>query len=480
MGELLSHIGAAFVGGIILNIMPCVLPVLTMKVFHVVKKSAEDPASNRKHGLAYAAGVVSTFVAFALLIIGLRAVLGLQFQWGQQYSKPQFLSAVVGLMYVFGLNALGVFEITIGMGGGESRGGYAGSFLNGIVASIMSTPCSAPFLGAAATYALGASSAWWQTLLMFSFIGIGLAFPFVLISYVPAASKVLPKPGEWMESFKQLMGFTLLGAAAYYFRSLQKQITIDGSNSFLFFLLALGVALWATQKFGGFEHGAVRRWAVRMGALAAAVLVGVVLIDFTPPSKPKLAMAATCGEESAAPSTEIAPVVKDGHIDWTPFDQAQLDAELARGRPVFLDFTADWCVNCKTNDKLFIEVDAIRDDLTQSKILPMKVDLTTDEAQEEMKPLMDKLGRAAIPIYVVYYPDKSYDLLPESITTAMLSEALRKASAKHPPETFKPLARAAKTNTGAAAKSGAPSASASSTVEATAPSAGTAAAKVAP
>jgi thiol:disulfide interchange protein DsbD len=474
MGEVLSHIGAAFVGGLILNIMPCVLPVLTMKVFHVVKKANEDPASNKKHGLAYAAGVIATFIAFALIVIGLRAALGLQFQWGQQYSKPQFLSAVVVLMYVFGLNALGVFEITIGMGGGSARGGYAGSFVNGIVASVMSTPCSAPFLGAAATYALGANSAWWQTFLMFTFIGIGLAFPFVLISYVPAASKVLPKPGEWMESFKQLMGFTLLGAAAYYYRSLQKQVTVDGSNSFLFFLLALGIALWATQKFGGFEHGAARRWAVRLGSLAAAVVVGVVLLDFTPPSKPKVALAATCGD-AAVPTSEIAPVVENGHIKWTEFDQAALDAELARGRPVFLDFTADWCVNCKTNDKLFIEVDAIREDLQKSKILPMKVDLTTDEAQEAMKPLMDKLGRAAIPIYVVYYPDKSYDLLPESITTEMLSTALRKASAKHPPETFRPLVRGtpagAPSASASAAPAAAPSASATVSPASAAPSA---------
>jgi thiol:disulfide interchange protein len=444
MGEIFSKVGAAFLGGVILNIMPCVLPVLTMKVFHVVKKAQEDPASNRKHGLAYAGGVIATFLLFAFLIIGLRSAIGLQFQWGQQYSKPQFLSGVVGLMFVFGLNALGVFEITIGMGGGEARSGYFGSFVNGIVASVMSTPCSAPFLGAAATYALGANSAWWQTLLMFSFIGIGLAFPFLFISYVPAASKVLPKPGEWMESFKQLMGFTLLGAAAFYFGSLQKQMTVEGSNAFLFFLLALGIALWAMQKFGGFEHGAGRRWAVRGACTLATVGVGYKLIDFTPPAKAKATTVATCGDEAAAPS-ELEPVVENGHIKWTAFDPARLDAELARGRPVFVDFTADWCANCKTNDRLFIETDQIRSDLSATKILPMKVDLTTDEAQDQMKPLMDKLGRAAIPIYVVYYPDKTYDLLPESITTEMLSSALKKASSKHPPDAFKPFAKKAVT-----------------------------------
>ncbi len=435
MGELFSKIGAAFVGGIILNVMPCVLPVLTMKVFHVVKKAQNDPASNKKHGLAYAAGIIATFLAFALLIIALRAAIGLQFQWGQQYSKPQFLSIVVGLMFVFGLNALGVFEITIGMSGGEAGDGYFGSFVNGVVASVMSTPCSAPFLGVAATYALGANSAWWQTLTMFAFIGLGLAFPFLLISFVPAASKILPKPGAWMDAFKQLMGFTLLGAATFYFRSLQKQLTVDGSNSFLFFLLALGIALWAIQKFGGFEHGAGRRWAVRGMSMVASVGVGYGLIDFTPPARAKAA------ESALSASADLTPVVENGHIKWTPFDPGVLDAELDRGRPVFVDFTADWCANCKTNDKLFIETETIRADLTHSKILPMQVDLTTDEAQDAMKPLMDKLGRAAIPIYVVFYPDKSYDLLPESITTEMLSTALHKANGKHPPEGFKPLVR---------------------------------------
>ena len=440
MGEIIRNIGAAFVGGVILNIMPCVLPVLTMKVFHVVKKAQHDPAANRNHGLAYAAGIIATFLAFAFLIIGLRGAIGLQFQWGQQYSKPQFLSAVVCLMYVFGLNALGVFEITIGMGGGESRGGYLGSVMNGVVASVMATPCSAPFLGAAATYALGANSAWWQTLLMFTFIGIGLAFPFLFISFVPAASKILPKPGEWMETFKQLMGFTLLGAAVFYFGSLQKQLTINGSNSFLFFLLALGIALWAMQKFGGFEHGAGRRWAVRGVALLALFGIGRYTINFEAPPRAKPSM----GLNAVVENGHLA-VVENGHIKWTAFDRAQLDAELARGRPVFIDFTADWCANCKTNDKLFVETDRIRADFTKTDILPMKVDLTTDEAQDEMKPLMDELGRAAIPIYVVYYPDKTHDLLPESITTEMLSKALNKASAKYPPEGYKPLVPVAAT-----------------------------------
>jgi thiol:disulfide interchange protein DsbD len=450
MGEILKNIGAAFVGGLILNVMPCVLPVLTMKVFHVIKKADADPRENRAHGVAYAAGVVVTFLAFAAIIIALRAAIGLKMQWGQQYSKPGFLAAVVAMMYVFGLNALGVFEITIGMSGGDSRTGHFGSFVNGIVASIMSTPCSAPFLGAAATYALSANSVWWQTLTMFFFIGVGLAFPFVLISFVPAASKILPKPGEWMESFKQLMGFTLMGAAIFYYGSLQKQLSSDAANSFLFFLLALGVALWATQKFGGFEHSSARRWTVRGLAVALTVGMGFWLLDFKRPPKPAAVASKDPVGGDTAPNgaatgaaADLDPEVKDGKINWAQFEDARLKAELARGRAVFIDFTADWCMNCKTNERLFIEVEQIRADLQKGRILPMKVDLTTDEAQDEMKPWMEKLGRAAIPIYVVYYPDGAYDLLPETITTSMLSEALTKATKKFPPDGIKPLGRAA-------------------------------------
>ncbi len=429
--NVLYYTGAAFIGGVILNVMPCVLPVLTMKVFHVIEKAKEDASINRKHGLAYTAGIMVMFWAFAAIIIALRLVLAKNLQWGQQFQNPAFVAIMVGLMVAFGLNALGVFELTIGMDDVDAGEGYWASFVNGIVASIMSTPCSAPFLGAAATYALGSGATWWQTLLMFTFIGLGLAFPFLLISFVPAIGKRLPKPGPWMETFKHLMGFTLLAAAVWLLGTLQAQISKDGFLWFLGFLLVLSMALWALHHFGGFEHSKLRRRLVFTGSVGLTVLAGYFMIDLSRAAKPQPVA------EIKPEGAKVAPVVVNDKIVWAPFSSKRVKAELARGRPVFMDYTADWCANCKANEKLIIETAEIRADFTKTKILPMKADFTNED--DEIQEWMNKLGRSAIPIYVVYHPDGSNKLLPEIITKKMLSKALHEAATKYPATKYKKL-----------------------------------------
>lgn len=430
MGEsILYYTGAAFLGGVILNVMPCVMPVLTMKVFHVIEKAKEDPKVNRRHGLAYTAGIMVMFWAFAAIIIALRAS-GDRMGWGMQFQSPVFVAVLTALMVAFGLNALGVFELTVGMGDVETGEGYWGSFINGILASIMSTPCSAPFLGAAASFALGTGATAWQTMLMFTFIGLGLAFPFLVISYVPAVGKRLPRPGAWMETFKQLMGFTLLGAGVWLLGTLQVQITKDGVQMFLAFLLVMSMALWAQQHFGGLEHSNLRRRVVQALALGATVAGAYFLVDLTPLVEDAQPVA------EANTADGVRPAVKDGKINWAAFNPKAVDESLKRGQPVFMDYTADWCANCKTNEKLFIETETIRGDLQRTQILPMKADFTKED--ETIEEWMDKLGRSGLPVYVVYYPDGTTDLLPEVITTEMLSSALTKASTKFPPDKFAP------------------------------------------
>jgi thiol:disulfide interchange protein len=427
--SLLYYTGVAFLGGVILNVMPCVLPVLTMKVFHIMEKAKEDPAANRKHGIAYGAGILVMFWVFGAIVIALRAM-GDNVGWGMQFQNPGFVAAMTGLMVVFGLNALGVFEINVGMGGVETGGGYWGSFVNGIIASIMSTPCSAPFLGTAATYALGSGAVWWQTQLMFTFIGLGLAAPFALVSFVPAVSRILPKPGAWMDTFKQLMGFTLLGAAAWLYGALTAQVTREAAQSFLYFLIVLSIALWAIQKLGGIEHSSRRRWIVHVGALGLTALAGWQLLGFERIQKQTVA--------TAEPTTDgkDPPIVVDGKIAWVAFDPGVIEQNRKRGRPVFVDFTAEWCANCKANERLFIETDTIRGDLTRTNILAMKADFTSqDEVIEEH---IEKLGREAVPIYVIFYPDGTHDLLPEVISTKMLSEALSRASERFPSDKYAP------------------------------------------
>ena len=277
----------------------------------------------------------------------------------------------------------------------------------------------------AAAYALGAEATWWQTFAMFLSIGFGLASPFLLISFVPGIGRLLPRPGPWMETFKSLMGFSLLAAAVWMFRTLQAQLSAAAASDFLAFLLVLSVALWATHQFGGVLYGNARRWTVR--ALAAGLTLGggALFLHFEPP--PAAAAAATVASASATDE-----VVRNGKIAWTPFDPQRVATETKSGRPVFMDFTADWCANCKTNEKLFLETEAVRQALVRTRILPMKVDMTNEN--EVMDEWLAKLGRSGIPAYVIWLPDGTYDLLPEAITAEMVVERLTRAAQRFPQE----------------------------------------------
>ena len=231
--ELLQTMGLAFLGGLILNIMPCVLPVLTMKIFGLVEHSGASAAENRKQGIAYTGGILLSFLIFAAVIVAIKAS-GERVGWGMQFQNPAFVATLAGLMVVLGANALGVFEISISMSVGGDHGGWVGSFINGIVASVMATPCSAPFLGGAAAYALGAGTPAAETVLIFLVIGFGLAFPFLLVAFIPAARALVPRPGNWMNSFKKLNGFLAAGGRGLALRCHQRAVDTrccdDGSR----------------------------------------------------------------------------------------------------------------------------------------------------------------------------------------------------------------------------------------------------------
>ncbi len=414
----------AFIGGLILNIMPCVLPVLTMKVFHLIQHADDDAASHRMHGFAYGSGVLATFIALALMLVALRQA-GSYVGWGMQFSDPGFVAMMVTVVFVFGLNALGVFDFEVSVQT-EQRGGYVGSFVNGVVASIMATPCSAPFLGSAAGFAMSAPA--WQMVVIFAVIGVGLAFPFVLFSFIPAAGKLLPKPGAWMETFKQLMGFTLMGAAVWLFGVLVTQTSPDSSSLFLWFLFVVALAVWAIGRFGGPVHSNARRYGVRGIAVLASALAGIALIDLQPPAAPA---------PSGAAGYDTGDAIVDGEIEWRPFNSEVVVETLAAGRPVFMDYTADWCMNCKANERLFIEVDRIREVFAETNILPMKADLTIEN--DEIRAWLEPFPYSGIPVYVVYLPGGetiTYDLLPQAITTEMVADRLLAASANFPPEEF--------------------------------------------
>ena len=366
--ELITYLGAAFLGGIILNIMPCVLPVLTMKVFHIVERGAEDPAGNRRHGLAYSAGVIVSFIVFASGVIAIRAS-GDLVGWGMQFQNPAFVATLTVLMVILALNALGVFEFAISLNVKDDDGGYGASFANGIVASVMATPCSAPFLGTAAAFALGSGTPSWVTMLIFVFIGLGLAFPFALISFIPAVSSVLPRPGNWMVTFKMLMGFSLLAAAVWLYGVLMGQVTRDSAMWFLGFLLVVGIAVWIIDHFGGFQYSTGRRMGVRAGAMGLVAAAAMTMVQFEAPEP----------VEAQGVTGAAAPVIKNDKINWSGFSPFRVALENKRKRPVFMDYTADWCLNCKTNEKLFIETAEVRAALQTMDILPMVADWTNED-----------------------------------------------------------------------------------------------------
>lgn len=421
----------ALAGGLVLNVMPCVLPVLALKAFHAVEHSKHDARMRRMHGWAYTAGTVSFFVAFALVLVAIKAS-GKRLGWGMQFQHAPFVGIMTAIVFAFALNALGVFEILISAQGKEGEQDKVwGSVVNGWFAAIMSTPCSAPFLGTASAFALAGDTPGWKTVLVFATIGFGLAIPYLLLTQIPGVGKLLPRPGAWMETLKQLMGFTLLGTAIWLFRTFQLQVTPESANWFLFFLLALGVALWAGHRFGGIDRTPVRQWVVRIVSIAGVALAYKTMVSF---DRPVVVTAVTAEGAGPAKVTCLDPVVKDGHIAWAAYDKKRLEGEKLQNRPVFMDFTAEWCASCKANEKAFLETELVRSTLQKTGILPMKADMTNEN--NELDALLDKLGRNGIPVYVIWFPDGTYDLLPITITAEMVSSHLEEAAKKYPLEKF--------------------------------------------
>lgn len=431
---MLAILAVALAGGLILNIMPCVLPVLALKAFSVVDHARDDASKRRMHGIAYTMGTMSLFIALAVVVLVIKAS-GRKFGWGMQFQHPEFIAVMTCIVFAFALNALGVFELAISSNredGDEDK--FWGSFGNGLFAALMSTPCSAPFLGTAVAFALGAEAAPYQTVLVFATIGFGLAIPYLLLTLIPGISRFLPKPGAWMETVKQVMGFLLLATAVWLMRTMLLQVTADSMASFMFFLVALGFALWLGGRFGGVGAPPFRRWVVRGVQVGGLAAFGYFFVSF---AKPEAIASASPGIVAAGSKPD--PVVKDGHLLWTPYSKDRLAAENARHRPVFVDFTANWCASCQTNDKAFIETDTVRSAFERTGVLPMRVDMTVqDDAKDAMVEdvLKNEKARSGIPIYVIIYPDGSRDLLSLVITSAMVTEHLDAAAKKYPAEKF--------------------------------------------
>ena len=398
---LLTILWSAFLGGLILNLMPCVLPVIALKIFGFVQQAGEEPRRVFRLGLAFVGGVFAFFLGLATLITVLRAN-GIGLNWGFQFQNATILAALIALVFIFGLNLLGVFEIVLAGGTASklselsSREGYSGAFLHGMFTTLLGTSCTAPFLGAVLGLAFVAPTH--VVFFIFAAIAAGMSLPYFLLTANPAWMRFLPKPGAWMERLKQGMGFVMLGVVVWLLGVLGQSRGVDALIAVSSFLLVLGVACWIYGAFGG----------RLISLLAIAIIVGAGYFVFI---EGKL----TAAKKSVASSE---PTTKGG-IAWQPWSAERVAEAAKRGQPVFIDFTADWCLNCKYNEKFVLETEPVRAALKKKNVLTLKADWTNGDP--EITAVLKKFGRAGVPVYVIHPPGSAAPiLLPEILTQATL------------------------------------------------------------
>lgn len=416
-GDLVSGLWQALlfalVGGLILNLMPCVLPVLSIKVLGFIHQAGDDPAKARRHGLVFTAGVLVSFLALAAVLIGLRAG-GEQLGWGFQLQSPAFIVVLSVIIFMFGLSLFGVFEIgtsLVGLGGrADSGSGFGGSFLSGVLATVVATPCTAPFMGVALGYALTQSAA--QSLAIFGFLGLGMALPYLTLSSVPALLRYVPKPGAWMESFKQFMGFLMMATVVWllWVLNLQTDPNLVALVMVLLVLVALGS--WILGRWGGIASGSRSRMTAR--AAAAVIIIAsmaAVLSQVPAPAK--------------AERTAAAPMYSTG-LEWEPFSRQLVQDLRTSGKAVFVDFTAAWCLSCQVNKRVALSDSRVVEQFENLGVVPVQADWTSRDP--EITRALAEFGRNSVPLYVLYTggPDSEPEILPELLTPGLVLDALKK------------------------------------------------------
>ena len=408
----------AFIGGLILNIMPCVLPVIALKILGFVGESRSDPRHVRKLGLVYALGVLVSFLALAAVVIGVKAA-GHHAGWGMQFGSPVFVVCLTTLVTLVALNLFGVFEVTLGgrafdaAGGLASKHGAAGAFFNGVLATVLATPCTAPFLSIALGFAFAQKAP--VILLMFLAVGVGLAAPYVVLSWNPAWLKFLPKPGAWMEKFKIAMGFPMLATAVWLFNfaagSYGKSVLWLGV-----FLVMISFAAWIFGEF--VQRGRTRKSLALVIALILLIGGYAYALESQLHWRAPMAIADTTGslKESA-----------DG-IDWQRWNSEAVAQARNEGRPVLVDFTADWCLTCQVNKKTSIEIPSVRAKLKSMNAVALLGDYT--RFPDNITAELNRFSRAGVPLVLVYPRDAATPpiVLPEILTPGIVLDVLDRAA----------------------------------------------------
>ncbi len=408
----------AFIGGLILNIMPCVLPVIALKILGFVGESRSDPRHVRKLGFVYALGVLVSFLALAAIVIGVKSA-GHHAGWGMQFGSPVFVVCLTTLVTLVALNLFGVFEVTLSgsaldaAGGLAAKHGAAGAFFNGVLATALATPCTAPFLSIALGFAFAQKAP--VIVLMFLAVGVGLAAPFVVLSWNPVWLKFLPKSGAWMERFKIAMGFPMLATAMWLFN------LAAGSygKSVLWLGVFLVIVAFVAWIFGEFvQRGRSRKGLALISALI--LLVGGYAFALESQLQWRRPVAVPSATGSLKESAE--------GIEWQHWSPEAVTGAQAAGRPVLVDFTADWCLTCQVNKKTSIEILSVRAKLKSMDAVALLGDYT--RFPDDITTELNRFSRAGVPLVLVYPKDASAPpmVLPEILTPGIVLDALDRAN----------------------------------------------------
>ena len=426
---LIMYVGLAIIGGLLLNIMPCVLPVIALKIFGLVKMAGDEPKKVRRLGWMFSLGILASFLVLALIVILLK-IAGQQVGWGFQFQEPIFVIVMSALVFAFGLSLFGVFEIRLpgaavaGVSAvitqQEHTGGkgYAASFAEGVFATILATPCTAPFLGSALGFAFAQPTG--IILLIFAAVAFGMALPYLLLTARPTWQRFLPKPGAWMETAKQFMGFLMMATLLWLLYILGKQLGMEAVIWTCAFLLMIGLACWLIGRFATLTASRAAVWITWVAASIVAIGGYVAFIEGA--LDVRAAIAGTPVASSGTGNT------RSNEVAWEPFSLPALESYLQKERPVFLDFTAEWCLTCKVNERTIIADQRVQDKLRTSGIVTMKADWTN--RNPDITRLLAKFGRSGVPLYVLFPHGRPNEplILPEVLTPTILLEALERAT----------------------------------------------------
>ena len=390
-------LAGALVGGLLLNLMPCVFPVLAIKVLNFARQAGNQGA-HRRAALAYTGGVLATLLALAGAMLALRAG-GAQLGWGFQLQSPAVVAALAALFTLIGLNLAGVFEFGMvapqALRSARAQHPVADDFLAGVLAVVVASPCTAPFMGAALGLAIALPAP--QALLLFGVLGLGLALPYLLAGFVPGAARLLPRPGAWMQTLRRLLAFPMFATVAWLVWVLGQQTGIDGAGALLALLVAGAAVLWASTL-----RGAAR---LALGGVLAAAFAGLALL-----------LGPALLREAPPDSANVAVDAR-----WQPWSASRVAQLQAEGRPVFIDYTAAWCVTCQVNKRV-LDDGAVLAGFDAKRVVLLRADWTRRDA--DISAALAKLGRSGVPVYVLQVPGRAPQVLTELLRKDDLLNAI--------------------------------------------------------